>query len=68
MKRFGLLLFVILLAGCSANTVYVPDGKAVRLRQDVRAKIWALDKDGNQVPGKMTLKNGWYVLPDSEDK
>jgi len=52
-------------SGCFSRTIYVPNGKAVRLRADVKAKIWALDASGKPVPGEMTLKDGWWVLPDS---
>jgi hypothetical protein len=27
-------------------------------------KIWTKDKDGNNVPGKVDLAEGWFVLPD----
>ena len=50
--------------GCFTRTVYVPDGKAVRLREDVTAKVWVLDANGKPVPGRMTLPEGWWVLPD----
>jgi uncharacterized lipoprotein YajG len=64
MRYLTLLITILILAGCATNTVYVPDGKAVRLRAPVKnAKIWAMDKDGNPVAGKMTLPAGWYVLP-----
>ena len=57
-------LAALLCTGCLfTRTVYVPPGTAVRLRQDVKAKIWAKDSQGNLVPGKMVLKEGWYVLP-----
>jgi hypothetical protein len=51
------------------RTVYVPHGDAVRLRQDVKnVKVWVKTKDGEIVPGKMTLHEGWYCLPLDEDK
>jgi len=53
-----------LLTGCATRTIYVPDGTPVRLRETVRdAKVWVLDKDGNPVPGRMDLPEGWYALP-----
>lgn len=51
-------------SGCFTRTIYVPDGAPVRLREDVhRVKIWAKDEAGKWVPGRMTLKNGWYAIP-----
>jgi len=55
------ILFVC--AGCFTRTIYVPPGKSVRLRQDVTAKVWVLDSSGKPVPGKMTLREGWHVVP-----
>lgn len=46
------------------DTVYVPDGQAVRLRETVRGvKVWVKTSDGDTVPGKMDLPEGWYCLP-----
>jgi hypothetical protein len=64
---FSLLFF---LTGCAGlyTTVYVPHGDAVRLRQDVKnVKVWVKTKDGEIIPGKMTLPNGWYCLPLEEE-
>jgi hypothetical protein len=64
-----MLLSVGLLTGCGrTRTVYVQDGEPVRLRQPVKAKIWALDKDGKEVEGEMVLPEGWWALPDTGDK
>jgi len=66
-----LCIAVLTLSGCAmfTRTVYVPDGKAVKLRQDVKnVKIWVKDKNGVSVEGKMTLHEGWMVLPMPEDK
>ena len=42
------------------KTIYVPEGDAVMLRQDVKnVNIWAKAKDQAPVPGKMTLEEGW---------
>jgi len=61
----ALCLFCVLCcSGCFTRTVYVPDGKAVRLRQEITAKVWVLDKDLKPIPGKITLQEGWWVLPD----
>jgi len=57
------------LGGCATRTIYVPDGKAVQLRQQVKnVRVWVWDKDGKRVAGKMTLPEGWYVLPLEEEE
>ena len=61
----GLLCALACLSGCgSARVVYVPDGEPVRLRESIKAKIWAADKNGAEVPSEMLLPEGWYCLPD----
>jgi hypothetical protein len=58
-----LALAIFCLAGCFVRTIYVPDGKAVRLRQTIRnAKVWVIDADGQPVAGTMDLPEGWYCL------
>jgi hypothetical protein len=62
----SVLLIVVFVSGCAifTRTVYVPDGKAVRLRQDVKnVKIWVKEVGGNTAEGRMTLKEGWYCKP-----
>lgn len=69
MRKLILLILCLSLSGCGTvwRTVYVPDGTAVRLRQDVKnVKIWAKDSDGEFVPGKITLSEGWFCLPKGE--
>jgi hypothetical protein len=65
-RRIALIVLVTAIifcaGGCFTRTVYVPDGKAVRLRQSVKAKVWVLDREGKPVPGEMTLPEGWYCL------
>lgn len=64
-----IFLTLLLAAGCTTKTVYVPDGKAVQLRQQVRnVRVWVWDKDGKRVAGKMTLPEGWYALPLEEEE
>ena len=59
------LIVVCLLSGCATRTIYIPDRTPVRLRMTVRdARVWVLDKQGQPVPGRMDLPEGWYVLPD----
>jgi hypothetical protein len=42
------------------RTIYVPEGDAVMLRQDVKnVDIWAKAKDQAPVAGNMTLEEGW---------
>ena len=60
-------LVVFLPFGCQPRTIYVASGEPVRLRKTVKsAHVWVLDKDGNQVAGRMDLHEGWYCLPDQE--
>ncbi len=68
-KKLLALILILLFTGCAYyKTVYVPHGDAVRLRQDVKnVKVWIKTKDGDIVPGKMTLPNGWYCLPLEEE-
>jgi len=58
-----LTLVLVFVAGCGTRTIYVPSGTPVRLRETVRgAKVWVLGADGNPVPGRMDLPEGWYCL------
>ena len=67
MRNLALLILILSLSGCGViwtRTVYIPDGTAVRLRQPVKnVKIWAKDKDGEFVQGRITLPEGWMCLP-----
>ena len=68
-KLLPLLLPILLLAGCTARTVYVPHGTPVRLRETIHnAKVWVKDADGKPVAGRMDVPKGWYALPLEEDK
>ena len=59
------VVFLLLLTGCGARTIYVKDGEPVRLRQSVKAcKVWVADKDGKEVPSTLDVPEGWYALPD----
>ena len=68
-----LILAVVLtgaLSGCAifTRTVYVPDGKAIRLRQKVsNVKVWVKEVGGNTAEGRLDLPEGWYCLPMKED-
>jgi hypothetical protein len=60
------LCAVIFAAGCSTNnrTIYVPDGEPVKLAADIpNADVWALDKNGTPVRGRLTLHEGWFCAP-----
>lgn len=65
LMRLGVILLLISSFGCTLvapriKTIYVPEGDAVMLRQDVKGvKIWAKTKDQDPVAGKMTLEEGW---------
>jgi len=61
-----LIVLGILLQGCTllaphVRTVYVPEGDAVMLREDVKdVDIWAWpEPDADPVAGNMTLHEGW---------
>lgn len=61
-----LLFIVIVFSGCSAlaphvRTIYVPEGDAIMLRQDVKdVDIWAKPADSPPVAGNMDLEEGWF--------
>jgi len=63
-----IILFILAeaISGCAFKTVYVPDGKAVRLRQAVKAKVWVMTDNNEEEAGKMRIPEGWYCLPDTE--
>lgn len=70
MKRRILIFFIwasfFLVAGCIPEVIYIPDGQAVRLREMVPdVAVWVITKDGEVMPGKMDLPEGWYCLPDT---
>ena len=71
LRRIALIMLaaglLICATGCFTRTIYIPPGKAVRLRQTVRnTKVWVMDANGKPVPGSMTLPEGWWVLPDDK--
>ena len=66
-RLLALVAALIFSAGCFTRTIYIPSGKTVRLRQDIKGiKIWAKDSDGKLVPGLLDLHEGWYVVPSEE--
>jgi hypothetical protein len=71
--RLKMLLTTLLLSawlsGCGTRTVYIRDGEPVRIRKAItNAAIWAKDARGADIPGEMTLPEGWYALPDPGKK
>ena len=64
---WGVVVLLILLPGCFTRTVYVPHGTPVKLRESIEAKIWVKVKDGEDIPSKMTIPEGWYALPVDEE-
>jgi hypothetical protein len=68
-KLIPFLLPILLLPGCGVRTIYVPHGTPVRLRETVEdVKVWVKDADGEPVPGRMDLPEGWYALPMPEEE
>ncbi len=60
---------LLVLPGCLRRTVYIPDGSPVRLRETIQgAAVWVKASDGQVLPGKMDLPEGWYCLPLDEKK
>jgi hypothetical protein len=66
MKRIIVLFlfcFVIILTGCSTESIYIPHGQAVQLREPINnVKVWVKTKTGNE-PATITLPEGWFCLP-----
>ena len=60
-----LLGCLLIVGGCKyIQTVYVPHGQAVRLRETVKkVEVWVKTETGEIVPGKIDLPEGWYCLP-----
>jgi hypothetical protein len=55
---------LIALAGCATSTtVYITQGDAVRLREDVKnVKVWVKTKEGEKLPSVMTLEEGGFYM------
>ena len=66
-NKIFVLVLAFFLLGC-AQTVYVPHGQAIRLRQDVKkAKVWVKTEKGETEAGVMAIPNGWYCLPETDN-
>lgn len=66
LRILAVLLLSLVFAGCTmfTRTIYVPEGKMIRLRQAFKnAKIWVKEKDGNIAEGRMDVPEGWYCAP-----
>ena len=64
----ALLITLVFLVGCY-RTIYVPHGQAVQLRESIeKAKVWVMTDEGEKIPGKMTLQEGWYCLSMDEEE
>ncbi|MFW6061646.1 MAG: hypothetical protein ACOC93_02450, partial [Planctomycetota bacterium] len=62
-RYWPMLLAPLIFTGCT-RTIYVPHGTPVRLRETVEdVKVWVKDADGEPVPGRMDLMEGWFSLP-----
>jgi uncharacterized protein YceK len=67
-SKMALLVTIFVLAclsGCGTRVVLIPPGEPIRLREPVKAKIWAADKNGVEVPGEVVIPEGYWALPDS---
>lgn len=63
--KIALLTALILtLPACGTRTVLPRAGDPVRLRQDVKVKIWVFDKNGEMIESETVAPEGWYLLPD----
>ena len=63
--KYLILITFLILSGCqwlspSVRTVYIPEGDAIMLRQDIKADIWAWpEPTGDPVAGNVELQEGW---------
>lgn len=64
MRILLLSVLIFMLQGCGTRTIYVPHGRAVRLRQTVKGvKVWIKDSEGKPVKGVFDLPEGWFCKP-----
>lgn len=59
------IVFASMSSGCATRVILVPSGEPVRLAESVKARVWVLDSNGNQIKSqnRVTLPEGWYALP-----
>jgi len=69
-KHVVILILPLALSGCLfTDTIYVPHGTPVRLRETlINVKVWVINKDGEPVAGVMDLPEGWFALPLPDEK
>jgi hypothetical protein len=64
------LVLALLCSGCSplfTRTIYVPDGKMIRIRKTVKNwPVWVKDSNGVWVEGRMDVAEGWYAAAEKE--
>lgn len=59
-----LLVLLVCASGCvGRKVVLVPPGEPVQLAEPVRAYIYV---NGERSAGRVTLPQGWWVLPDPD--
>lgn len=67
-----LLIACLMFSGCTplfTRTIYVPDGKMVRVRKTVKNwPIWVKQTDGTWIEGRMDIHEGWFAAPLKEEK
>lgn len=64
------LVAILLLTGAMGcnRTVYVPEGAALRLREDTaKRKVW-IETDEGWIAGKIVIPEGYYCLPLSDEE
>ena len=69
-RILSIIFLITSLSGCAifTRTIYVPDGKAIRLRQRVvNVKVWVKENGGNTAEGRLDIPEGWFCLPMKED-
>ena len=59
------IAFASMSSGCATRVILVPSGEPVRLAESVKARVWVIDSNGNQIKSqnRVTLPEGWYALP-----
>lgn len=65
LKNISLIALIGMSSGCATRVILVPSGEPVRLAESVKARVWVLDSNGNQIKSqnRVTLPEGWYALP-----
>lgn len=63
---FVIACFIVcMITACQTETIFVPDGAPVRLREPIKgAAVWVQNENGAWVEGTVDLPAGWYALSD----